>query len=322
MYLSALRKFLGEGAGESFVTFDRVGEGGGAGAGAGAGAGSGGSGSGAGAGAGAGAAAPIVLSGESLVDFGDGKPVKWSEASDPDKGRYVTRDRYDRGVQYLQTEAARLQAKWDEYHAGTGARPSKPEPAKTGVDPLANIRDLPVISGREISELYQQLQTNGFGPMAQVVSAMANRLKQLEGNVGNMGKGVGALTEREQSQEFENFITKSFSDVGAVKGVPDGVSLDGADPYLREAAKDLYLSHDPDSWKPGEFQKQLASRVSSMVAFVRGLDKKAVEAAQGKKRVWLNPSRGNAKPEGAPGYQHKKGADIARMFFEAAPQGT
>lgn len=293
---------------------------GGGGAGAGAGAGSGGSGTGAG--VGAGAVAPIVLSGDSLVDFGDGKPVKWSEASDPEKGRYITRERFDRGVQYLQGEAAKLQEAWNKYHEGKGARPQQAEPARQE-DVFEGIRDQPVIDGRTLERMYQTLQAKGLGPIAQVVAQMATRMSKLEGNVTGLGKGFGSIAERDQANDFEGMITKSYGDVGAVKGLPEGLGLDANDPYLRDVAKDLYLSHDPDSWKPGEFQKHLRARVEANIAFVRALDKKAVEKAREGKRVWLNPNKGNAQPGGKPGFKFQKGADIAKMFFgDSAPQGT
>lgn len=292
-----------------------------AGGGAGAGSGAGSGGSGAGAGTGSGAAAPIVLTGDSLVDFGDGKPVKWSEATHSDNGRWVSRDRWDRGVQFLQGEAGKLQKKWDEYHAGTGARPNKPEPNAGGNngggrrDPLANIRDMPVVDGRALEALYNDLQQQGLAPIAQVIAQMANEIKTLKGSVGSLGKGMGSISERDQQTEFEGFITKSYNDLGALKGLPEGVALDAQDPHLRELAKDLYLSHEIDSWKPGEFNRQLKARVEANIAMVRALDKKAVEVAQSKKRVWMNPSRGGGNPQGNTPYKFQRGAEVARQFF-------
>lgn len=292
---------------------------GGGGTGVGAGAGGG---SGAGMGGGAAAPAPVKISGDTLVDFGDGKPVKWSEASHADTGRYVERSRYDAGVQYLNSEAQRLQLAWNKYHEGTGARPAKAEPAAQGRDPLEGIRDQPVIDGRTLAGLYQTLQSEGFAPIANVMKQMADRLKLLEGSVGAVGKTAGSLAAREGEQQFESFITQSFTDAGAIKGLPEGVNLDGADPALREMAKDLYLSHEPNSWKKGEFAKSLNARVSAAIALVRSLDKKAVEVAQGKRRTWMNPNKGQGHPNGNAPYKFQRGADVARNFFGAEPQNT
>lgn len=294
---------------------------GGGGTGAGAGAG-GGSGAGSGGGSAAGSA-PIVLSGDTMVDFGDGKPVKWSEASHADTGRYVDRSRYDRGVQYLQAEAGKLQKAWADYHAGVGARPKQPEtPRQAEPDPLEGVRDLSVVDGRTIERLYQTLQQKGFGPMAQVVSQMAARLQQLEQGMAGVGKTTGTLAARESETQFESFITRSFTDAGELKGMPQGVTIDANDPALREMAKDLYLSHEANSWKQGEFAKSLKSRIEASIAFVRALDKKAVESARTQKRVWLNPNKGGAKPNGNTPYKFQRGAEVARQFFGAEPSNT
>lgn len=316
MFTSHLLKFFGSWDGS--LLHDVAG-GGGTGAGAGAG---GGSGAGMGTGSAAGTAAPVVLSGDTMVDFGDGKPVKWSDASNRDNGRYISREHYDNGVKYLQGEAQRLQAAWDKYHEGAGQRPNKPEPAAQGRDPLEGIRDQPVIDGRTLERLYGELQTNGFAPVAQMMAQMAARLKQLEGSVGGVAKQAGTLAQRDGETQFETFISKSFTDAGAIKGLPEGASIDGNDPALREMAKDLYLSHEANSWKPGEFAKSLNKRIEAAVSFVRALDKKAVEDARTKKRVWVNPNRGAGQPNGNAPYKFQRGAEVARGFFGAEPQGT
>lgn len=272
-----------------------------------------------GAGSTAGAAEAIKITGDSLVDFGDGKPVKWSEASDPDKGRYVTRDRFDRGVQYLNEEAQKLQKKWDDYHAGVGARPAKAEPAAAAADddPMADIRDLSMVDGRSLEKLYKNLMSKGMGPLANVVAQMATRLQQLEGNVGKIGKTSGTLAERESAQEFEGLITKSFESIGDIKGLPEGAALKSDNPFLRELAKDVYLSHDSASWKAGEFSKTLNARITEMIGLVRSLDKSALESAKDKKRVWLRPG-GAGTPSGNAPRKFQRGADIAKMFFGEA----
>lgn len=323
MFKSYLSKFLG--SWDASLLHDEAGGGGtgtGAGAGGGSGAGAGGGAPAAGAGTGAGAPSTYVLSADSMVDLGDGKPVKWSDVTNPDTGRYVSRDRYTAGVQYLQTEAQRLQAAWDEYHKGAGGRPNKPEPAASGPDPLDGIRDMPVVDGRTLERLYQQLQTNGFGPVAQIIAKLAAKVQQLEGGLSGVGKTTQQLAGREGEQQFESFITKSFSDAGPIKGLPEGVSIDGNDPALREMAKDLYLSHEANSWKPGEFAKSLNKRVEAAITLVRGLDKKAVEAAQQRKKVWLNPNRGAANPQGKTPFRFQRGAEVARQFFGGDTQNT
>lgn len=288
------------------------------------GTGTGGAGNrGQGAGAGdAGGAQAYKLTPDSLVDFGDGKPVKWSSVVDTDTGRYYSKDRYDRGVQYLTQEAQRLQKAWDDYRAGVGQRPNKAEPQQQARDPFEDVYSMPVVDGATVKRIVETMKSQGFGPVAQVISQMASRLQQLEGKLTSTGQQLGSLAEKDSSTEFESYVTRSLTDVGQVKGLPEGVTLDPKDPFLREAAKDLFLSHEQDSWKKGEFQKALQSRVESLIGFVRQLDKRAVEAGQEKRRSWINPRKGNASPNGNVPYQHRRGAEVARAIFGSVEQPT
>ena len=81
--------------------------------------GSGGSGGDGGA-SGTGGGSAFRLSDDALVDFGDGKPIKWSEGRN---AKYVDRERWDAGVRYLEGEAAKLEQAWKDYRAGTGPKP-------------------------------------------------------------------------------------------------------------------------------------------------------------------------------------------------------
>lgn len=313
-----------------FPLFDVAGDGtgGGTGGGSGAGAGAGASGQPGGQGAsgqpGAGGQAPaaIKLTADSMVDLGDGQPVKWGDAVDKEGGRFYSSERWQRGLTYLNQEAQRLQKAWDDYHAGRGARPAKAEP-QPQVDPLDGIRDLSSVDGRTIERLYNTLQQRGFGPLAQVVAKMAGELNQLKAQLGETARTTGSLADRDSMAEFESFVGKSLGEVGQIKGLADGVTLDSADPFVRDAAKDLYLSHEQESWKPGEFTKQLRGRLEGMIAFVRGLDKKAVESAEQRRRSWVPGRRGgNAQPNGEPAFKFQKGADVARQWFSQGEQRT
>lgn len=270
----------------------------------------------------AGTPAAIKLTGDSLVDLGDGQPIKWSDATNAQTGRFMPRDAYDRGVQYLTAEAQRLQTAWDKYHAGQGARPSKPEP-QPQTDPLAGIDDNGQVTGAQLRTLYKQLQANGLTPIAQVIAQMAGRLQQLEGGLGKVGQVTGAISQRDQNATFETFISDSFTNIGAVKGLPEGVSFDAKSPNLREWAKDIYLSHEAESWKPGEFVKTLRGRLEGLITEVRALDKKAVEVATEKRRNWVAPRRGGeGRPSGDVPFKFEKGAQIAKRWFNGAPLGT
>lgn len=296
------------------------------GSGAGGGPAGGGSsaGDGAAAGAGSGGQAPaaIKLTGDSMVDLGDGQPIKWSDATNPQSGRFMPRDAYDRGVQYLTGEAKRLQESWNKYHAGQGQRPNKPEPQRQA-DPLEGIDDGANITGAQLRKLYTQLNSQGLAPIAGVIAQLAGRLQQLEGGLGKVGQATGQIVQRDQNQSFETFIDDSFTNIGAVKGLPEGVTFDAKSPNLREWAKDIYLSHEAESWRPGEFVKTLRGRLEGLITEVRALDKKAVGVAQEKRKSWMTPRRGGeARPSGAPPFQFKRGAAIAKQFFGADTQGT
>lgn len=257
-----------------------------------------------------------------MYDFGDGQPTKWSDATDADKGRFVSRDRWNAGVEVLRGEATKLQKAWADYHAGTGSRPTRPEPAQRP-DLLAGIRDMPAVDGRSIEKLVQGIQQHGIGPMAQVMAQMATKIKQLESQLGTVSSTTGTLAEREQSTDFESYITRAFTDAGQVKGVPEGVTLDAQDPWLREAAKDLYLSHEPESWKGGAFKTALNKRIESAVAFVRSLDAAAQKAALERKKTWFkNPTKGQGRGSGDARYKFERGNVIAARYFGGEPANT
>lgn len=269
------------------------------------------------AGAGGGA---FKITADSLVDFGDGKPVKWGDTVDKDGGRFMSSERFDRGVTYLKGEAGKLQAAWDKYHAGEGARPKQAEPAAAAahVDPMADIRDLAMVDGRTLEKLYKNLYAQGLAPIANLLASTIAEVKGLKEGFGKFSKTTGTLAEREANNDFERMITDSYSGVGDIKGLPNGAKIDGANDFLRDVAKDVYLSHEQSSWREGEFPKALNARIEKMVGFVRALDKQALDAAKEQKRVWVNPNRGGARGTGKGQFKFQRGADVAKMFFEGA----
>lgn len=287
----------------------------------GAGDGAAGAGGGAGASAGtSGGGGAFKITADSLVDFGDGKPVKWGDTVDKDGGRFMSSERFDRGVIYLKGEAGKLQAAWDKYHAGEGARPKQAEPAAAAahVDPMADIRDLAMVDGRTLEKLYKNLYAQGLAPIANLLASTIAEVKGLKEGFGKFSKTTGTLAEREANNDFERMITDSYSGVGDVKGLPNGAKIDPANDFLRDVAKDVYLSHEQSSWREGEFPKALNARIEKMVGFVRALDKQALDAAKEQKRVWVNPNRGGARGTGTGKFKFQRGADVAKMFFDGA----
>lgn len=264
------------------------------------------------AGGGGGAAPPAYkLTGDSMVDFGDGKPVKWSEAQ---QSRYIPKEQYDRGVQFLTAEATKLEKAWEKYRDGTGPKPPAAAAAPK-TDILDEIRDLAVVDGATAAKLVRALREEGLGPLAQIVAQMHAKMTAMEGRLGSVGQVAGHLGEQSQAAGFEASITTALGALGPIKGLPDGVALDTADPFLREAAKDLYLSHDQKSWRAGEFEKMLRTRIEGAVALTRALDKKAVAAAGEKRKKFFDPSRGGGRPSGEGAYKHLNGTAMAEALF-------
>ena len=271
------------------------GQAGGVGAGGEIGGGIGGGQAGAG-GGGTGGAATIRLTDDSLVDFGDGQPIRWSDAR---TSRYVPRDAYDRGVKFLEGEATKLEKAWEKYHAGAGPKPQQQPPAAKP-DILDEIRDLSVIDGATATKLVRALREEGLGPLAQIVASMHTELTTLKKQLGTVGSMTGQMSEQNRSQSFELGITTVLGGLTGIKGLPDGIPLDHADPFVRELAKDVYLSHDQNSWQRGEFEKMLKARIEGAIALTRALDKKAVDSAKEKRRKFFDPSKGSARPGGEP----------------------
>lgn len=264
-----------------------------------------------GAGGAGGVEAPIYkLTDDARVDLGDGKAVSWKEARE---SRYVEKDRYERGVQYLQGEALRLEKAWADYHKGVGAKPQQAAPSKSDI--LDEIKDLSVVDGATVARIIKSLREDGLGPQATLLAQMWQKQQQMEKQLGSASKQASAASERDTNAQFETKITTALTSIAGIKGLPDGVSVDGQNPTLREIAKDVYMSHDQNSWRAGEFEKMLGQRLEGLIAFVRTLDAKAVEAARERRGKFLNPSRGGARPSGDAPYKHRNGSQMAEMLF-------
>lgn len=286
---------------------------GGTGAGTGAGAGTS---TGTGAGTGTGGAAPYKLTDDSLVDFGDGQPIKWGEARE---SRYIPKERFDRGVEYLTTEARKLEAEWAKYYKGEGPRP-KPTQQSDIPDPMAEVRGLPVVGGGELDKVVRALYQNGFAPLAQAVAALGSENAQLKQAFQRLSGHTGSLVEGRQQAEFEDDVSKAIASVGEIKGLG---ALDAKSEIVREIAKDVFLSHEQQSWRPGEFGKMLKARVEMLFGLFKQMQKTEVDAAkQRRSAVFLNPQRGNASGQGEPKYQHKTGRDLAAALFGTQPEST
>lgn len=246
-----------------------------------------------------------------MVDLGDGRPVRWGEARE---ARYMDRANYDQARDLLLSEAAKLEKR----ERDALSRQSQGQRTEQRPDIADEIQNLALIDGPTMSKLIRQLRTEGFGPLANIVTQLATKIQQLERTQGGLAGATGPLAEAHNQQQFESFIDASFEKAVAapIKGLPQGVVLDIKDPYVREMAKDVYLSHDQTTWKPGEYEKALRDRVEGAFRMVRAADKKAIEVGEERKRSFFaNPNKGNGRASGEGKFKFQKGSELAKMAF-------
>jgi hypothetical protein len=279
------------------------------------------------AGAGAGGGSPYKLTDDSLVDFGDGKPIKWSEAR---SSRFMPKDQYDQGVKFLQKVAESFDAqqqsrgRGNNGHAGQGGQrgangqfQQQPQfQQQQNGDPFAGVEDLAVVDGKTLAKIGRQMT----GPIGQLVTALATRVQAMEQQFTNVSKTAGVLADNHSNTEFENFLTASLKTVPEIKGLGN---IPADNEIIREIAKDVYLSHDQnDQSLRREFPKMVEERVSKLFGLFTQMQKQAVEAAKEKKRQFYNPNRGAGQPQGQGAYVHKSGNQLAAEFFGSSESGT
>lgn len=272
-----------------------------------------GGGSGDGGDGGGGSATPYKLTDESLVDLGDGKPVKWSEARTT---RFMPKERFDEGVKLLTTIAEG----WDKA-IGSARGAAKPDAKPTGQgqqqqqqrSALDDVENLPVVTGRDLAKIARELSGQS-APLAQLLGQIATRMKALESQVGTISGTAGALAERHSTQEFDRYISTTLGKIPEIKGLG---MLPADDPDLQELAKDLYLSHDQSD--PQALQKEipglLQARVEKLFGLFKKLSAKAASDAQEKRRKFFAPGGGATRPSGGDAYRHQSGSDLARELF-------
>jgi hypothetical protein len=280
------------------------------------GGGAGGGGGSGGSGAGSGGAAPVKLTADTLVDLGDGQPARWGELTAGEKARFMPRENYDRGVKFLETEAQRLQRLHDTHVRGQQQRPLQREAPR---DPFSHVRGRPMVDGDTVAQIADDLYKQGLGPIAQVVTSLATKIKDLETQLGETRQSLAPHQELRARGEFEHMVSSTIDKLTAIKGLPEGGKIDAADPFVKELAEDLHLSYEPDSWKPGDYDKMLKGRIEGAIAFVRKLDQAALKNAEEirRKSFFPNVARGGGQGSGAPKYQHETGASIAARAREA-----
>lgn len=296
------------------------GSGGAAAAGAGSGNGQGASGAGNGSGA-AGSAQPFALSDDTHVTIGDYSGRYGDYVSE----RYMPRDKYDAGLKFLTGEAQKLEKAWTAYYQGRGQQPSQPDPAAQHRDRMGRVKQMPIVDGNTVADLIEDLHAQGLQPVANLVTQLTARIAALEKSHKDTSAATASLAQDRRNTEFGSWTSgEILGKLEGVKGLPDGVSIDAADPFLRELVSDIVLSHEQDSWGQGAaatkaVRTAVKGRIEAMIAYVTKLQQAGQKAATDRKRaVFTNTVKGGARPTGDQPYRHQKGDALASMLFGAA----
>lgn len=287
----------------------------GAGAGGQPGAGQGGTGAGSG-------GAPYRLNDDSLVDFGDGKPVKWSDARSQ---RYVDRSEYDdyvqrwnKGVEFLTNVAKTYDARGGQPQRGQ--QQQRVQAQRQGID-FDELAQQPVVDGATVARMARELQSTQLAPLGQALAQIAARLQQQEQTLEGLRGTAGTLAEEHSTKEFDGLFTKTIKSLPEIKGLKGAIPLD--DPAIRDLFDDTYLSHDQkDPTLRREITAMVAKRLEGIVALVRKMDQANAEEAIKNRRRFPAMQRGTGQGSGQGGYQYQTGSELARNFFGSAPQNT
>lgn len=261
------------------------------------------------------------LTDDSLVDLGDGKPVKWGEAR---TSRFMDRGQYDRGVEFLTSMARQLDAQHRQRQAPSQQqqqqqRPQAPQGPRP--DPYADLEQMPVVDGRTLAKMAREMREQGLGPIASMMGQFATRMQQLEGQFQQSSRITGSLAEQHQATEFEGIIDKTLQGLAEIKGLQGKIPHDDKD--LRELVKDVYLSHnqnDPNLMR--ELPGLVKNRLETAVRVIRAMDKQAHTDAEGRRKSFFDPKRGSGAPTGQGKYQFETPAQLADQFFGSQQQST
>lgn len=249
---------------------------------------------------------PIELSPDRMVRTSDGRVIKYSEY-EGEVGKRIDgehRGRYKSAYDLLLKEAQRIDA------LGRGNGNGRQADA-ANADPLAalDLDNLPIVDGKMAGQLVKMLRETGLNPIANLVQSLQKQVgdmsKQLKGAQGN----IGTFNEERAQHEFESNLTGVLKSV-QIKGLEDR-AIDANNPALREFARNLYLSYQADSWRPGEFNKMLGEQLSGVVQYMRALDKDFAATAPDRLRKHFAPQRGTGAGRGSQPYKFKSARQIA-----------
>ncbi len=212
-------------------------------------------------------------------------------------GEYRTR--YKTGYDLLLAEAKRIDALGQQRQPGQ--QPQQPE------DPFTALQDDSIVDGRTAKQLLQHFASQVPKPVADLVRQLTGQVQALSKQVQGTSSHIGTFNEERATHEFESNLSKTLANV-EIKGFNG--QLDVNAPALREFARNLYLSYQPDSWRAGEFQKMLGDQLSSIVQYMRTADREYASGAPQRLRQNFNPAKGAGRPSGEKRYQFERPSDI------------
>lgn len=249
---------------------------------------------------------PIRLSDDALIQIeGSDKPVTWRDY----RAGFVPRDEYDRwnttrtrATDILIAEARRLDQEAQKIAAATKGDASRRE---SRPDPLADIRKLPLVDGETLSQLYQRIQTEGIGPIAQVLGKYQQVIGGLLKRIENVEQGVERYSTAETESSFRS----------KVEDILESAGFDPDDETLHEIARDIFQSWEWDD-EDKEFPEMLLKRLESSKKYWQTSAKR--EAELKKEEIRKFPSRrGTATPGKSAQFKFENGSTIAARMKDA-----
>lgn len=250
--------------------------------------------------------ASVALTDDSLITFeGQAEPVSFRDY----RGRFMPRDQFDKARNTLLSEAQRLDARERELQAQSRQHVQRSQQQQQPpADPMADVRAMALIDGQTLGQLYDRMQREGIGPLAQWAQQMNQVAIALNKRLDGLHSTVGSITERHSSADFEGELDKALGTLGE--------GIDVKDKALRDLATSLYLSYEPGDELKREFPALLKGLSDGLRKFYRALDQKERDAALQRRRQFPSPG-GNATPGKPAPYQFENARQIASRFFDS-----
>lgn len=200
------------------------------------------------------------LTDDSMIDLGDGKPVKFGD--------------HVRGLKSLSTKAtqekAKLQKEYEDFKRAVEAERQKGQQRSqsgNGADIFESLKQLPYLTGRDAAEVIGQIA----GAIQQRDQAIALMFKALQ----EVKKEVGGFSAKNAESEFKSKIAGFREKLGYGEDMTDILS-------------ELYLAYEGDDLD-NEFPEIARKRIEQLQKTFRAMDQAKVQQA---KKLPFIPGRG------------------------------